>query len=312
AAADAAEKRVGSWRFAPALLGLIAVALAARTWTRNTDWQDDLTLGTAAVAASPGSYKSHKLLAYALHESDPGHANIDDVIAVAEKGLGPLNALQDWRNNADSYLRTGGYYAERGERLKQRGAAGSDAAGNVAYRRALELLQRSRAIGTAHTTGAGDPARFGGLMLRISEVHRRLGDSRQALEAAVEARRMEPGNTQIHHQIAAVLLDQGRADEAAAALMEGVIVTTDNGLRNELLRLYQGGLDTLGCATMAVPGNTALNPACATVHRHLCAAAAGTIRLRLETGRRDLAEAMKQTGLKDFGCTAESLEAGGK
>jgi hypothetical protein len=119
---------------------------------------------------------------------------------------------------------------------------------------------------------------------------------------------MDPGNTDIHHQIAAILLDAGRPDEAAAALMEGVVLTADNGLRNELLRLYQGGLDRLGCATMLIPGNTALNPGCETVRRHLCAAAVGTIRLRLETGRGDLADSMRQTALKDFHCTPESLE----
>jgi tetratricopeptide (TPR) repeat protein len=313
AAVGAAGKRVGDARLAPALLGLIVVACAARTWARNLDWQDDLAVGKAAVEASPGSFKSHKLLAYALHEADPGRANIDRVIEEAEKGLVPLSALPDSRSNADSYRRTGGYYAERGESLRQSGAAGSDAAGSdAAYRRALELLLRSRAIATAQTKGAGDLARFADLALRISEVQRRLGDGGQALEAAVEGRRMEPGNTEIHHQIAAILLDQGRADEAAAALMEGVLVTTDSGLRNELLRLYQGGLDRLGCATMPVQGNTALNPACDIVHRHLCAASAGTIRLRLETGRPDLAETMKQTALKEFNCTAEELEAGGK
>ena len=313
AAVGAAGKRVGDARLAPALLGLIVVACAARTWARNLDWQDDLAVGKAAVEASPGSFKSHKLLAYALHEADPGHANIDRVIEEAEKGLVPLSALPDSRSNADSYRRTGGYYAERGESLRQSGAAGSDAAGSdAAYRRALELLLRSRAIATAQTKGAGDLARFADLALRISEVQRRLGDGGQALEAAVEGRRMEPGNTEIHHQIAAILLDQGRADEAAAALMEGVLVTTDTGLRNELLRLYQGGLDRLGCATMPVQGNTALNPACDIVHRHLCAASAGTIRLRLETGRPDLAETMKQTALKEFNCTAEELEAGWK
>ena len=313
AAVGAAGKRVGDARLAPALLGLIVVACAARTWARNLDWQDDLAVGKAAVEASPGSFKSHKLLAYALHEADPGHANIDRVIEEAEKGLVPLSALPDSRSNADSYRRTGGYYAERGESLRQSGAAGSDAAGSdAAYRRALELLLRSRAIATAQTKGAGDLARFADLALRISEVQRRLGDGGQALEAAVEGRRMEPGNTEIHHQIAAILLDQGRADEAAAALMEGVLVTTDSGLRNELLRLYQGGLDRLGCATMPVQGNTALNPACDIVHRHLCAASAGTIRLWLETGRPDLAETMKQTALKEFNCTAEELEAGGK
>jgi hypothetical protein len=46
------------------------------------------------------------------------------------------------------------------------------------------------------------------------------------------------------------------------------------------------------------------------MHRHMCAASAGTIRLRLETGRKDLAETMKQTALKEFHCAAEELEAG--
>ena len=190
--------------------------------------------------------------------------------------------------------------------MRQRDAAGSDAA----YRRALELLLRCRAIAAAQAVGAVDRARFGVLMLRISQVHRRLGNGVQALEAAVDGRRLDPGNTAIHRQVAAILLEQGRPDEGAVALMEGVMLTTDKGLRNELLRLYQSGLDGSACATMAVPGNTALNPACEMVHRHMCAASAGTVRLRLETGRKDLAEIMKQTALKEFHCAAEELEAG--
>ena len=307
-AVNLAVKRAGDPRLAPALLGLIAVACAPRTWVRNLDWQDDLSVATAAVEASPASFKAHKLLAYALHENDTGDANLDPVIGEAEKGLAPLHSLPDSKNNADSYLRTGGYYAERGERLLRSGMAGSEAA----HRRALELLLRCRAIATAQTTGAADLARFAGLLLRISEMHWRLGDGGKALQAAIEGRRMDPGNTELHHRIAAILLEQGRADEAAAALMEGVVLTTDTGLRNELLRLYQGGLDRLGCATMAVQGNTALNPGCETVRRHLCAASVGTIRLRLETGRQDLADAMRQTALTDFHCTPESLEDGGR
>ena len=305
AAVGAAGKRVGATRWVPALLGLMVVTCGARTWARNTDWHDDLSLGKAAVEASPGSFKAHNLLAYALDEADPSHGNIDRVIEEADKGLAVLAALPDARNNANSYLRAGSFYAERGERLRQRDAAGSDAA----YRRALELLLRCRAIATAQAAGAMDPARFGVLLLRISEVHRRLGNGEQALEAALEGRRIEPGNAEIHRQIAAILLEQGRADDGAVALMEGVMLTTDAGLRNEL-RLYQSGLDRSGCATMAVPGNTALNPACEMVHRHMFAASAGTIRLRRETGRKDLAEIVKQTALKEFHCAVEELEAG--
>src|ERR1017187_3146319 len=278
AAVGAAGKRVGATRWVPALLGLMVVTCGARTWARNTDWHDDLSLGKAAVEASPGSFKAHNLLAYALDEADPSHGNIDRVIEEADKGLAVLAALPDARNNANSYLRAGSFCAERGERLRQRDAAGSDAA----YRRALELLLRCRAIATAQAAGAMDPARFGVLLLRISEVHRRLGNGEQALEAALEGRRIEPGNAEIHRQIAAILLEQGRPDEGGVALMEGVMLTTDAGLRNEL-RLYQSGLDRSGCATMAVPGNTALNPA---------------------------GERVSKAALKDFHCAVEELEAG--
>jgi len=44
------------------------------------------------------------------------------------------------------------------------------------------------------------------------------------------------------------------------------------------------------------------------VRRHLCAAAMGTMRLRVETGRQDLADAMGQTALTDFRCKAEELK----
>jgi tetratricopeptide (TPR) repeat protein len=297
-----AAPRVRAPWFVHGILGFLVLAYAARTWARNVDWQDDLSIGKSAVASAPESFKSHKLLAYALHESD-ARGNIDRVIEEAEKGLAPLNPLPDLRNNADSYLRTAGYYSERGDLMKPSNSSASQAA----YRRALDLLLRCRTIATAQLTGPADPARFAGLALRISEAYRNLGEPAQALEAAIEGRGTEPANLEVHHQIAAMLIEQGRADEAAAALMEGVLVTADTGLRNELLRLYQGGLDRAGCATMPIQGNTALNPNCEIVHRHLCEASAGTIRLRLQTARPDLAETMKETALKEFHCNPDAL-----
>jgi tetratricopeptide (TPR) repeat protein len=306
AAVGAAAERWGAARMAPALLGLVVISCGARAWVRNADWHDDLSLAKSAVEASPESFKTHNLVAYALDAADPGHDRIDRVIEEAEKGLAPLRELPDARSNANSYLRAGSFYAERGELLRQRDAAGSAAA----YRRALELLLRCRAVATAQTAGPVDPARFGVLLLRISEVHRRLGNRVQALEVALEGRRTDPDNAEIHRQTAAILLEQGRPDEGAVALMEGIMLTTDTGLRNELVRLYQSGLDSSGCATKAVPGNTALNPACPMVHRHMCAAAAGTIRLRQDSGRKDLAESVRQTARNDFHCAAEELVAG--
>jgi hypothetical protein len=302
----AAGRRFGVPVAAPALLCLIVTAFALRTWARNADWRDDLTLGVAAVEASPRSFKPHKLMAYALNESDPSHANIDRVTEEAEKSLAPLNALPDSLNNADTYLRAGNYYFLKG--------------GPAAYQRSLQLLQRAEAIGRAnnqrlaekelaHGRRAPEPdnARFGDVRRKISAIYLRLMEPQKALDAAVAARQFDPLNAETFGQFAEVLVSVGRGDDAAVVLMEGVLVTTDQNLRNQLLSLYRGGLDRQGCATLPGANGGALNPSCEMVHRHLCAASSETIKLRLETQRRDLAETMRATALRDFGCPAGPL-----
>jgi len=46
-------------RIAPAVLALISVALAIRTYARNIDWLDDQSLWTSATKVCPASYKAH-------------------------------------------------------------------------------------------------------------------------------------------------------------------------------------------------------------------------------------------------------------
>ena len=153
AAVYAAGKRAGDERLAPVLLGLIAMAFAARTWVRNLDWRDDLSIGRAAVQASPASFKSHKLLAYALHESDAEHANIDARDRGGGKGAGAAQraagcAEQCGQLPAHRRLLCGARRAFAAEI-----DIGQRAESAKAYRRALELLLRSRAMATAQTNG---------------------------------------------------------------------------------------------------------------------------------------------------------------
>ena len=94
-----AAKRLRMRAYTPGLLCLLTIAaLIARTWVRNSDWKDDLSIATASVQASPGSFKTHDLLANVLYASDPTHANIDRVIQESEKSLAILNPLPDNRS----------------------------------------------------------------------------------------------------------------------------------------------------------------------------------------------------------------------
>jgi tetratricopeptide (TPR) repeat protein len=303
-------RRAGLAWLAPVTLCLIVAAFTARTWARNSDWRDDLSLMTAAGEASPNSYKSHMALATALYNSDATHANIDRVIAEAEKSLAILESVPDWRNNFEAYSRASGFYITKGDSL-------AAPEGLPAYQKALELLLRSKTIMAAnyeqlvtterargHEAPQRDQAKFAELERSISDAQLRLNDPSKALDAAAAALEMDPLNAQRYRQLATSLLASGRADEAAVALVEGAFVTSDPRLRQDLLSLYQQGLDTKGCATVPGPNGPAINPSCEIVRRHTCAAAAATIPVYLRVGRRDLAELLKDSVSRDFGCSA--------
>lgn len=87
-------------RFAWAALGLTCLALAARTYARNSDWKDELSLWSSAVDICPGSAKAHYNLGKALEllpgrlpeaiaeyrvslRIDPDHADVHNNLANA-------------------------------------------------------------------------------------------------------------------------------------------------------------------------------------------------------------------------------------
>jgi tetratricopeptide (TPR) repeat protein len=299
-------RRTGATRLAPIALCLIVAAFTARTWARNSDWRDDLSLMTAAAEISPHSYKSHRALAAALYDSDATHANIDRAIAEAEKSLAILDSVPDWRNNAEAYRQASSYYITKGDLL----AATPES--SRAYQKALDLLLRSKTIVTATyehlATKQTDQSKLADLERSISDTRLRLKDPSKALEAADTALELDPLNAQTYRQLSTSFLANGRADEAAVALVEGTIVTSDLSLRQDLLSLYRQGLDSKGCATVPGPNGPAFNPSCAIVRQHTCTAVAATIPLYLRIGRRDLAQQLKDSASRDFGCPAAVLD----
>jgi protein O-mannosyl-transferase len=289
-------------RAVPVVLAVIVAAFAARTFARNPDWQDDLTLGEATVAAVPASYKSHKLLANALFES---HAPIERVLAEAEKSLAILAPLPDLLNNGDTWMRAANWHLAKKDP--------ADA------RRALEILQRCLAIVTVQEEEARkrpdfDPANAPLATARaevnrvIASAYLQLGQGGQALEVAERALTLDAQNPAVWREYARTLAAAGRGEDAIIALMEGVMITVDPGLRQDVVDMYRSSPGQGGCALLpGQGGNPALNPSCATVHAVLCRATAGAIKLRVQTGRPDLAEQLRGSGLRDFHCSPTDL-----
>jgi tetratricopeptide (TPR) repeat protein len=280
---------------AAVVLALAAAVFAARTYARNADWRDDLSLASADVEAAPGSFKTHYRLAGALYESESSHADLDRVIGEAEKSLSILDALPDSRNTPGVYRSAGGYYLEKGKRLAGGAPPGETTpAARKAYERSIQLLERCLSIIAALRRNGFEPSLSdeAAASRMLSAGYLELSEIPQALASALEARRLEPLSPQNYWQLFNIFISQERAFEAATVLTEGAVVTGDASMRQELIHLYRMGLDAKGCAVSSATG--ALDPACETVQKQLCAAAADLDRLSHESRRPDIATQLNQ------------------
>ena len=298
---------------APVALCVVAALFAIRTWVRNTDWQDDLTAARAIVRTAPASYKGHALLASALYDS---HADIDSVIAEAEKSLAPLQPLPYSENYAPPFQQAGLFYLTKGDALLTRDADGrmvTPASARQAYQRSREVLERGASIVQTNNVreneqtrarGAAEikPRSYADLYRLLSEAELRLGDAPRALDHARYALDLSPFSAPMYLQLADVLLHSGRAEESIVALMEGEIVTSDAGLQAQIVQLYRSGLDTQGCAAVEKDGQATLNPSCEIVHRHLCQGSVAAEQIYAQAGRADLAASTKDLAVQKLGC----------
>jgi tetratricopeptide (TPR) repeat protein len=311
---------MGNARLAPVVLVLIATGFAIRTWARNADWHDDVTMGSVTVQTSPQSFKAHKILAVALMES-AGDAQIDREIEETQKSMALVDSLPAYRSDPAIYRLVATLYLRKGDVQQNhdsRGRPVNTTASVQAYQSALAALERGVTIlqairqqdvnGRQIASSPAPPFVTGEVGRLLSVVYERMGDSEKALNLAIQARQLEPLNPEMYRQLADVFLAGDQAEDAATALMEGMIVTQDMEIRRELVSLYQGGIDSKGCAIVQGPNGPAINPSCALVHDHMCAISADSIKVRLATGRPDIAQQLKRSFLHDYGCPAAPIE----
>jgi tetratricopeptide (TPR) repeat protein len=289
----------------PVVAGVLVVVLATRTWMRNHDWRDDVTLWSATVQAAPESFKAHRGLAEALYESDPTHANLARVVDEVDRATAVLDRLPPAVNDVKTFRMAGAYHLERGDALQ--GAANLEAALKVdakqSYERSVSSLRRAVAIAEAAGRGQPGAARPLADVYRVlSAAYTRVRDSAGAVDAASRALTLEPLNAVGYRQAAAAFLSARRDDDAAVALMTGSMVTDDRTLRDELVELYRRGLDPLGCAVTDTPQGPAINPACSTVARHACAATNDAARIQINAGRSDQAQRLRDGAARQFSC----------
>jgi hypothetical protein len=317
-------RRVGWPRFAPVALGLIVCMFGVRTWERNFDWKDNVTLWTAAVHAAPNSFKAHGELAEALYQADPAHSNIDQSIREAEEGLAILDPLPDSLNNPFPYVNAGNYFAVKGRFLMGRapnGAAINTPESLIAYQTSLKILLRGVAIDKStnerHRTeelarGKSDSeivsSSLPSLYITLGITYMRLGDSENAYRAGIYTRSLNVQSPDAYILMGESLDASGHKGDAAVTFMEGSIITGDQRFLLLLQNAYRSGLDPQGCSFAQTANGPSLNYSCGIVHQQACGASSELSRVLNQSRQQDLALAMRRKALVEIGCSASEVQ----
>jgi tetratricopeptide (TPR) repeat protein len=176
-------KPPASARAASAGLAFVCLGLAARTYTRNLDWRDELSFWTSTVNVSPGSARAHNNLGNTFLRM-PGR--LPDAIAEFEAALRILPDYTDAHYNL-------------GNALAQIPGRGPDAIAE--YQRALRIEPD---FAQAHIN-------LGNL---LSQIPGRIPDAIAQFEAAL---RTEPDLADAHYNLGTILAQiPGRGPDAVA------------------------------------------------------------------------------------------------
>ncbi|HEY4838377.1 MAG TPA: hypothetical protein VIH72_07215, partial [Candidatus Acidoferrales bacterium] len=293
-----------------------------RTWIRNSDWHDDLSMARASVRSAPNSFDTHLRMANALSNSDSTRSNIYQVVEELEKSLAILDRLPDSQNVTVVYAQAGMEYDEMGDRSVQRDANGNDIIppeSTRAYQRALKVLTRGEAIDKASAALYRERLRDAGkdstipvgsaeLYKQLAITYMRLGDPQKAYDAASYGKQLDPSMAEVYMVIGQVLVLRGHSDQAAQAFMEGLLASGQQRMMIPLSILYKSGLDPEGCSIQQSPNGMLLSPQCAPVHKDLCYASADLASLYRRNKHEDIANEFRSKAIEQFGCSPDQFK----
>jgi len=289
-------------RAAAIAAGAVCLACSVRTFVRNADWRDEVSLWTSAVRVSPAAFRAHVSLAIAL--SNAG-SNLDRSVREAGLGLDILRTLPDERSNCIGYLLAAMCYRVKGDSLPSGGRFWFEKARDTLLR-GLEIdrleQERARALNLALHKGIylGGQTR---LYMELGRVYQRLSQPQAALDILAEGRAIDPKpefsvlRSEAYRQL-------GDKDGTAIALMEGLVLQPEaTGLAASLVTVYRD-LHPGSCAVSGSAAGNSIDLACPLVHRHLCAASSNVAMEYQRHGRAGKAAATSRTAIAEFGCAA--------
>jgi tetratricopeptide (TPR) repeat protein len=284
---------------------LLVTLLAVRTFARNLDWKNNLTLAQADVSNAPRSARLQEMLASSLFAQDPAQ-NLDAAIAHGEAAWEILRVLPPGRIYQQTPARLGAYYRMKGD------AVGAPA-NREWYQKSAVLLERARESSQA-IEKAYDQAQLAGgrpLATRVAYqplyrdlglAYLKLGRYGEAVNALRYGREVDPRTPLLYDLLAAAYSADRQPRQAAATVLEKVLLL---GANSEALaqvgRIYGEG----SCAIVRGAGWVRLNEECPQIRPDLCLAEVDLVEL---LGKARLPEMSMQfaKGALKSGCNEKS------
>ncbi|MFI5394440.1 MAG: tetratricopeptide repeat protein [Candidatus Binatia bacterium] len=314
------ERRNCSWPSAVVWIGLGVVALTygVRSYARNFDWRDDLTIRTRGVEVSPRSFRVHYALAQTLYAS--GAKNLDRAIAEAETAQAILERSVPPSTPVPAHvLEDLGVYYEAKAVLVSRSGIGEHAgplpASRAWHRKAIDVLESA----AAWNRMANEEHRqielrrgkqpdeildvgYAPLYLSLARAYEGLGQPQEALAALVQARHLAPRNADVHAALSSAYATLGDNEDAILSLIQTFIF---DQARQEvwprLFTLYER-IDPGGCAFVRAEGDYRFNNSCPIARRHICQAYQRQVEVFREAHDRAAAEEWQEAARHDYGC----------
>jgi protein O-mannosyl-transferase len=298
-------------RYAPVALGVLIALYAVRTYLRNADWKDDLTLASHDVAVVPQSFKMHGMLARALFEQS--RSNIDTSIHEAEIAWDIVRRLPRQRVFTQTPTDLGIYYREKGD---QSGGPAS-ANGRAWYLKALAVLIEARTDSLAYGDAYDELQQAEDkplavrlerpvLYLTLGLVYHGLGQYEQARDAYIYGRKLSPTDLNFYSSLAANYLTGGNLQWAALTMEEKMILDGAQPATLAILRDLFKKLPGGGCALTEDHGAYKLNVGCQAAN--MCLTWLDFAQTYFQGRKRTEAAAVKRTAL-ERGCPANLFVA---
>jgi pentatricopeptide repeat protein len=261
---------------ASVVVGMVALALMARTAARNLDYADDRTLWAATVQSAPDSAKAHKAYATAIAVPGADAVALSDAIARAEQAVAIRPDYQQALVDLGSYdLRLGETFAAQPDvalRWYEKALTALESARALDQKATARFVEKMHARGNPDDTipDVGDGILFNNLAI----AYVKLGQVEGALDAYDRMRKLQPTNGALYRDIAALRSAVGQTDDAAVALFQAIAI--DDGDADakqrlaDLYRAYPAGDDPI--VTTGPGGDMQIHTSNPIVRGHRCRA----------------------------------------